>query len=301
MITLKQITYILAVEKTKHFKKAADLCAVSQSALSTAITELEKHLGLQIFERDNKKVLVTPEGASILAKAHRIKIEVDDLYQLTQANKAPFSYPMSLGAIPSVGPFLFPKTLPKVRELYPDFKLRIVEEKSHVLVDRVRSGDLDSAILALPFPLEGLLSFEFWQEDFYWVAHKDNALSAKPQITNKDLRDQPLMLLEDGHCLKEHALAVCKISRMESAENFSGASLYTLIQMAAGKMGSTLVPQMAIDQLLAGSSELKAIHLNEPGPHRSIAFIVRPNFAGVSNIQKLMNIFNQELRVHCAQ
>lgn len=300
MITLKQITYLLAVEKTKHFKKAADMCAVSQSALSTAISELEKQLGLLIFERDNKKVLVTPEGAPILDAARRIKIDMDDLYQLAQANKAPFSAPMSLGAIPSIGPFLFPKTLPKVRELYPDFKLRIVEEKSHVLVDKVRNGDLDSAILALPFPLDGLLSFEFWQEDFYWVAHKDNLLSAKPQITHRDLRDQPLMLLEDGHCLKEHALAVCKLSRSESAENFSGASLHTLIQMAAGKMGSTLVPQMAIDQLLAGSSELKAVHLNEPGPHRSIAFIVRPNFAGVGNIQQLMKIFTEQLRAYCA-
>lgn len=295
MISLKQLTYALAVEKTHHFKKAADLCAVSQSALSTAITELEKQLEIQIFERDNKKVLVTPVGQQFLAKAHQIKLAVDDLYMLANAEKAPLSYPMTIGVIPTIAPYLLPKVLPGLRQAFPDFKLSIVEEQSHVLVDRVRKGEIDAAILALPYEHEGLLAFEFWQEDFYWVTHKDNEHATQREITSDELREAKLMLLKEGHCLKEHALAACKMQSTETDNSLDSTSLHTLIQMVAGRMGSTLVPAMALDQLVDGSNELRAVHLNEKGPHRRIAFIVRPNYTGVNNIEALMELFREQL------
>ena len=229
MISLKQITYILAVEKTLHFKKAAELCSVSQSALSTAITEMEKQLGFQVFERDNKKVLVTPVGAQCLQKAHSIKLQMDDLYQLGQALKAPLSYPMSIGTIPTIGPYLLPKVLPAVRNQYPDFQLRIIEDQSHVLVDKVKSGELDAAILALPFDIEGLLAFEFWEEDFYWVTHRDDELAQQKEITSAELKQSRLMLLKDGHCLKEHALAACKLPSSETDTTLASTSLNMLI------------------------------------------------------------------------
>ncbi len=295
MISLKQITYILAVEKTLHFKKAAELCAVSQSALSTAITEMEKQLGFQVFERNNKKVLVTSVGAECLKKAHAIKIQMDDLYQLGQDLKAPLSYPMSLGVIPTIGPYLLPKVLPKVRHQYPDFQLRIVEDQSHNLVSKVKNGELDTAILALPFDIEGLLTFEFWQEDFYWITHKDDQLSQQKEITSTELKQSRLMLLKDGHCLKEHALAACKLPSNKTDTSLASTSLNLLVQMVAGHMGTTLIPAMALKQLISGNSELNAVHLNEPGPHRRIAFITRPNYAGVKNIELLMQIFKQAL------
>jgi len=295
MISLKQITYILAVEKTLHFKKAAELCAVSQSALSTAITEMEKQLGFQVFERNNKKVLVTSVGTECLKKAHAIKIQMDDLYQLGQDLKAPLSYPMSLGVIPTIGPYLLPKVLPKVRHQYPDFQLRIVEDQSHNLVSKVKNGELDTAILALPFDIEGLLTFEFWQEDFYWITHKDDQLSQQKEITSTELKQSRLMLLKDGHCLKEHALAACKLASNKTDTSLASTSLNLLVQMVAGHMGTTLIPAMALKQLISGNSELNAVHLNEPGPHRRIAFITRPNYAGVKNIELLMQIFKQAL------
>ncbi|AJQ94730.1 hydrogen peroxide-inducible genes activator [Gynuella sunshinyii] len=295
MISLKQLIYALAVDKTRHFKKAADLCSVSQSALSTAISELESQLDLQIFERDNKKVFVTPMGEQLLERARSIKVQIDDLYQLSRSQKSPLSFPLSLGVIPTIGPFLLPKVLPRVRELYPDLELTIVEEQSHVLVEMVRNGDLDTAILALPYAHDGLHAFEFWDEDFFTVFHRHDENAKLTEITSKELHHMRLLLLKDGHCLKDHALAVCQFNPSETDNSLAGTSLYTLIQMVAGRMGTTLVPEMALDQLVGENSELKAVHLQEPGPHRRIAFVTRLNYGGVNNIELLMKLFREQL------
>ncbi|MBA6326633.1 LysR family transcriptional regulator [Colwellia sp. MB02u-6] len=299
MISLKQLHYALAVEKTLHFKKAADACNVSQSALSTAIIELEKQLGTTIFERNNKQVLITSYGQLILNKARTVKLEVDELLQISQSNNQPFMHPMTLGVIPTIGPYLLPKVLPEVRRQYPDFKLKIIEEQSQVLVDMVRRGDIDAAVLALPFPIDGLMNFDFWQEDFYWVSHKDECPSQLKEITSAELEIDKLMLLKDGHCLKDHALAACSMKSDKQKSDFDSASLHTLIQMVAGKLGTTLVPQMALDQLIYNESEIRAIHLNEPGPHRTIALIIRPNYVRTNELTMLRDIFNQELTEKC--
>lgn len=300
MISLKQLHYALAVEKTLHFKKAADACNVSQSALSTAIIELEKQLGTTIFERNNKQVLITNHGQLILNKAKSIKFEIDELVQISQSNKQPFINAMTIGVIPTIGPYLLPKVLPEVRRQHPDFKLRIIEEQSQVLVDMVRRGDIDAAILALPFPIEGLMSFNFWQEDFYWVSHKDECSNQLKEITSEELEIDKLMLLKDGHCLKDHALAACSMQNDKQDTDFDSASLHTLIQMVAGKLGTTLVPQMALDQLIYNESEIRAIHLNEPGPHRTISLVIRPNYVRVNELTMLRDIFMQELSKKCA-
>ncbi|KZZ09883.1 LysR family transcriptional regulator, partial [Oleiphilus sp. HI0078] len=274
----------------------AEACSVSQSALSTALSELEKQLDIQIFERDNKKVLITPTGKMFLQRAQSIKLEVDSLYQLSQNQKAPLNHPMTVGVIPTVGPYLLPKVLPALRQQYPDFKLTIIEEQSHVLVDMIRKGEIDTAILALPYPHDGLLAFEFFQEDFYWLTRNDAEQSGLDEITSTEIDQSKLMLLKDGHCLKDHALAACKLSNNEQSETLGATSLNTLIQMVAGRMGSTLVPEMALKQIDSQSDDLKAIHLNEPGPHRRIAFLSRPNYIGVKNIECLMEVFAEELR-----
>jgi len=299
MISLKQLHYALAVEKTLHFKKAADACNVSQSALSTAIIELEKQLGTTIFERNNNQVLITSNGQLILDKAKKVKLELDGLLQLSQANKPMFLNPMTIGVIPTIGPYLLPKVLPELRRQQPNFKLKIIEEQSQVLVDMVRSGDIDAAILALPFPIEGLMHFDFWQEDFYWVSHKDECPSQLKEITSEELEIDKLMLLKDGHCLKDHALAACSMQNNKQDTDFDSASLHTLIQMVAGKLGTTLVPQMALDQLIYDESEIRAIHLNEPGSHRTIALVIRPNYVRTNELTILRDIFNAELTKKC--
>ncbi len=299
MISLKQLHYALAIEKTLHFKRAAEACNVSQSALSTAINELEKQLGTTIFERNNKQVLVTSNGQLILEKAKRVKLEVDELLQVSQINKQAFASAMTIGVIPTIGPYLLPKVLPEVRKQYPNFKLKIIEEQSHVLVELVKTGEIDAAILALPYPIEGLMSFDFWQEDFYWVCHKEECPERVKEITTDELEIEKLMLLKDGHCLKEHALAACQLQNKKQDSDFDSASLHTLIQMVAGKLGTTLVPQMALDQLTYNESELRAIHLNEPGPHRTIALVIRPNYVRTNELTLLKDIFTEQLTQKC--
>ena len=299
MISLKQLHYAIAVEKTLHFKKAAELCNVSQSTLSTAIHEFEKQLGMTIFERNNKHVFITDQGALALAKARKIKLEVDELTLLAKSNTDPLSSQMKIGIIPTIGPFLLPKVLPKVRTEYPNFKLKIVEDQSHVLVDKLREGELDAAILALPYDIDGLMAFNFWQEDFYWVSHKDECASNLSEVTTNDFDIDALMLLKDGHCLKDHALAACKLDKTNKNNELDSASLHTLIQMVAGKLGTTLVPQMALDQLVKNESELRAVHLNEPGPHRIIALVIRPNYVRTNDILLLQTVFENELQKKC--
>ncbi|MFD2165621.1 LysR substrate-binding domain-containing protein [Thalassotalea euphylliae] len=301
MISIKQINYALAVEKTLHFKKASELCNVSQSALSTAINEMENQLGLKVFERNNKHVFVTDCGKKVLAKAQKIKLELDELMQLSQLEKTPLSTPMTLGVIPTIGPYLLPKVLPDVRKQYPEFRLKIVEAQSHELVDGVRDGHLDAAILALPYPIDGLMSFEFWQEDFYMVCHQDECPQQAKEITTKEMEIDKLMLLKEGHCLKDHALAACQQKSMEQDATFDSTSLHTIIQMVAGKLGTTLVPEMALSQLLHNETDLRAIHLNEPGPHRSIAFVIRPNYVKTPDIEVLITLFQKQLKVLCPQ
>lgn len=299
MISLKQLHYALAVEKHLHFKKASEACNVSQSALSTAITELEKQLGVTIFERNNKQVLVTNNGELILNKAKKVKVELDELLLVSQINKRLFHSPMTIGVIPTVGPYLLPKVLPEVRKQHPNFKLRIVEEQSHQLIDMVRTGDIDAAILALPFPIEGLMSFNFWDEDFYWICHKDECPNTMQDITSEELDIENLMLLKDGHCLKEHALAACSLQNIKQGSDFDSTTLYTLIQMVASKLGTTLVPQMALDQLICNQSEIRSIHLNEPSPHRTLALVIRPNYVRTNEITLLRDIFIEQLTHKC--
>lgn len=296
MLTLKQLSYALAVAKTLHFKRAAEACSVSQSALSSAVQELEYQIGFAIFERDNKRVLVTSQGEDFLLRAQSVLSAAQDLMAFAQAQREPLSRPLSLGVIPTVGPFLLPRVLPLVRERYPDLKLKIKEAPSAQLVQQVQQGELDTAVLALPYPLAGLLAFEFWHEDFYVVMHQRDHPAQAKGIRAKSLVPEQLLLLEDGHCLKDHALSACRINMPAVTDNtLASTSLYTLIQMVAGRMGATLIPEMAVNQLLGDNPELRVLHLDEPGPHRSLAFITRLNYTGVAGIECLRDCFRESL------
>ncbi len=295
MISLKQINYALAVEQERHFKRAAELCNVSQSALSTAISEMETQLGVMIFERDNKKVLVTPLGKQILSKAREIKLQVDDLHNLSVEQKEPLSFPLTMGVIPTIAPFLLPAVLPSLKKSYPNLDLKIVEAQSGTLVNQVRSGEIDTAILALPYAHDGLHAFEFWQENFYLAAHKSSPYTKRKQLLSSQIDQTDLLLLQEGHCLKDHVLDACKIKNTENSTALAGTSLYTLVQMVAGNLGTTLVPEMAVKQLGKESRDLRFIPLKEKGPHRKIAFISRLSYSGVNSLQEMMRLFKLQL------
>jgi LysR family hydrogen peroxide-inducible transcriptional activator len=297
MISIKQLVYALAVEKQLHFKRAAEQCNISQSALSTAVIDLEKDLGFTIFERNNKRVLVTPMGEKALDRAREIILHTEELKSLADAEKSPLSFPLTIGIIPTIAPFLLPKLFPILNRDHADAKLNIVEEQSHVLVEMVRTGEIDAAILALPFDTEGLLEFDFWDEDFYWVALKGEEHTDQKEISTNELDSPNLMLLKEGHCLKDQILDACKLPAQVANHGFGATSLSTLIQMVLGGLGTTLIPHMALDQLITPNNKLSAIHLNEPSPHRRIAFIIRPNYTRLSSIQLLISLCSESLDV----
>jgi len=293
MFSIKQLNYALAVAKRLHFKKAADDCFVSPSTLSNAIAELENQIGFQIFERTNKKVIVTKLGLELLKKVETIQFHIEDIKNLGEKQKAPLSSPLTIGIIPTIGPYLLPLVLPKLKKYYPNLKLKILESKSSSLVQKVNDGDLDMAILALPYNLRGLLSFKFWEENFYYISHKNNKY--KKSLKAKDINFSELMLLDDGHCLKNHVLAACKINDNQQF-SMEASSLATLIQLVANNMGSTLVPHMSVKHLINTNSKIKKAILNEPGPHRELAIIVRPTYTDTENVIFLIDIFKNELK-----
>ena len=295
MLTLKQIDYALSVAKNLHFKKAADECFISPSTLSNAITELETQLGVKIFERNNKKVIVTSLGKEILVKAKKIKLEVQNIHELAQHNITGLCSSLSIGIIPTISPYFLPLVLPKLQKKFSDLRLKIEEGQSQILINRVKEGDLDMAILALPYDVQDLLSFKFWEEDFFWVSHSQNKNAGKPEIKASELEHSELMLLEDGHCLKDHILDACNISD-SSQYSFKASSLNTLIQLVKGKMGTTLVPKMALKELIGSRKDLSISHLDEPGPHREIALITRPNYAGMKSTKMLVEFFRKTLK-----
>ena len=295
MLTLKQIDYALAVRKNLHFKKAADECYVSPSTLSNAITELETQLGVKIFERNNKKVIVTSLGHEILSKAKKIKLEVKNIHELAQHNVDGLSSSLSIGIIPTISPYFLPLVLPKIQKEFSNLQLKIEEGQSQILTNRVKEGDLDMAILALPYDVQDLMSFKFWEEDFFWVSHSQNKNAGKSEIRASELEHSELMLLEDGHCLKDHILDACNIDS-SSQYSLKASSLNTLIQLVKGKMGTTLVPEMALNELVGNKKDLSISHLDEPGPHREIALIIRPNYAGMESVKVLIDFFGNSLR-----
>lgn len=295
MITLRQLEFALAVAKHRHFKRAAEDCNISQSALSLGIAELEKQLDTQIFERNNKQVLITPIGKEILTRAERVFAEIHDLTARAHSHQTPLAYPMTVGIIPTIAPYLLPKVLPSLRKQHPNFRMTIIEQQTERLLEKVRYGHIDTAIIALPYAVDGLHTFEFWAEDFFAVFPQDDSHAKLDTIDADTLATANLMLLGEGHCLTDQALSVCQYERADMKSSFSNASLNTLIQMALTNMGTTLVPEMALDQLHLQDQGAVAIPLDEAGPHRRIAFVTRLNYARVDDVNLLGDLFKKAL------
>ncbi len=293
MITLRQLEFALAVAKHKHFKRAAEECSISQSALSLGIAELEKQLDTQIFERNNKQVLITPIGEQLLQRAQTIFSEIQDLITMAHSHQTPLAYPMTIGIIPTIAPYLLPKVLPALTDKYPTFEMTVVEKQTERLLDLVRYGHIDTAIIALPYVVEGLHVFEFWAEDFFAVFPKGSDLARLDHITSSQLSKTNLLLLGEGHCLTDQVLSICSMSKEQIKSGFSDASLNTIIQMALAGMGTTLVPEIAIDQI-AGDNVM-VVPLSEKGPHRKLAFVTRLNYARVNDVKILSEIFSTVL------
>ncbi len=237
----------------------------------------------------------------MLERAKRIFLEINDLTALAHNHQTPLAYPMSIGIIPTIAPFLLPKVLPTLNERYPHFSLNIVEKQTERLIEQVRYGHIDTAIIALPYPVDGLHIFEFWQEDFFAIFAKDDPKANLKSMSSSELSQTNLLLLGEGHCLTDQVLSVCSLDRNKLNTSFFDASLNTLIQMSLAGMGTTLVPQMALDQLGQNKQQLQVVPLSEKGPHRRLAFISRLNYARVEDIRLLSKVFKEILQLQAAK
>jgi LysR family hydrogen peroxide-inducible transcriptional activator len=273
--TLKQLQYLVALKDQGHFGKAADSCFVTQSTLSAALRELESLMGVTLVERTRRVVRFTPLGLKIADKARRILGEAEELADMARAAGKPLSGELRMGVIPTIAPFLLPRLLPKLRAEYPELKLYLREETSQAACDSLHRGQLDCVLLALPYGCGEVDSAELF-EDRLFVAFPPGASDGLPaSISPALLTQDKLLLLEDGHCLKDHALAACNRPELRAEAAMLGTSLHTLVQMVDNGLGLTMVPEMAIEAGLLRGTGVVARPLESEHAARRIALIWR--------------------------
>lgn len=273
--TFKQLKYLCAIAKARHFGQAAKDCHVSQSTLSTAIHELEEHLGVILIERSNKRAHLTRLGEEVVSRSRDILVNVSDLVSLCNTSEKPFSHELRLGVIPTIAPYLLPSLLQLMRNEYPDFKLSLKEELSEVLVERLNNGELDVLLLALPYPSRGATTCHLFYDDFLLACPDNHPLASTHPLQLDDLDNQDLLLLEDGHCLRDHALEACKLNTNELSVPYQATSLNTLVLMVANGMGITLLPKMAIDAHILADIPVTVKHFIEEKVWRSVGLLWR--------------------------
>lgn len=277
--TLKQLRYLTALDEHRHFGRAAEACFVSQSTLSAGIQELEGLLNASLVERSNRSVVFTALGREIAAKARVVLKEAQELAETAAAAKEPLSGALRLGVIPTIAPFLLPHVLPKLRKAYPKLKLFLTEDLTDRLVTQLHDGSLDCLLLALPAELGEAQEMPLFDDAFELVCRKDHALAKKPKLKLADLGDAPLLLLTDGHCLRDHALAACRLPQRATGTDVAATSLHTLVEMAANGLGVTLLPEMALKAKILKGGELMARPFDEAKPSRKIGLAWRKTSA----------------------
>jgi LysR family hydrogen peroxide-inducible transcriptional activator len=272
--SLKQLRYLVALEEHRHFGRAAAACFVSQSTLSAGLKELETALDAELVERNNRTVVFTALGVEVAQRAKRVLREAEELAELASRSKEPLSGRLRLGVIPTIAPYLLPKTLPYLRKAYPKLQLYLTEDQTARLLALLEDGTLDLVLMALPYHAADVETLALFKDGFQLVTRKDDPLAQKKNVTTSDLKDANLLLLAEGHCLREHALAACRLPQADSG-SFAGASLNTLVEMVAGGLGVTLLPDMAVPAHVPKSSELIARPFDRGGEGRQIGMAWR--------------------------
>lgn len=273
--TLKQLKYLCAVAEHGHFGNAAKACHVSQSTLSAGILELEETLGASLVERNNRQVILTGLGGDVVQRAQSIMLDVEDLVALCDASSAPFTGKMRLGVIPTIAPYILPGLLKRLRKEHPEFQLFIREDLSGHLVDSLQHGELDVLLLALPYPAEKVETMHLFDDDFVFACPRNHRLARGGDLSTSDLRSQELLLLEDGHCLRDHALEACKLKETDVDIPYQATSLNTIVQMVANGIGVTLLPRMALDSRILSGTDVETRAFRERNVSRSIGLMWR--------------------------
>ena len=290
LTSLKQLRYLVALSEQLNFTHAAESCFVTQSTLSAGLKELEEALGTRLVERDRKTVLMTPIGIEVAKRARAILAATQDLVEIAAESRAPMTGLLRLGVIPTIAPFLLPPCLRLLRERYPELHLALREDLTTNLLSRLEDGQLDLALIALPYETGNLMVEPLFDDNLWIVGRKnDPQLKARAVHITPSLTDR-LLLLEEGHCLRDHALYACGASTERSTEGVEATSLLTLVQMIESGLGIGMVPEIAVKSGLMESPTLVARPMSKPSPKRTIALVARRSTTRLADLKALSEV-----------
>lgn len=272
--TTKQLRYFVALEQLGHFGKAAESCFVSQPAFSVAIRELENMLNVQLVDRTNKNVTITGLGREIARQARVVLRDMEDLVDIAQGNQAPLTGRLTMGVIPTIAPFLLPTIVPALRGSYPELKLYLKEDLTERVYERLMDGELDIILIALPYELRNVSEMPLFDDRFFLTYREGSPFLDPLHHEVDDLPDDSILLLEDGHCLRDHALSACRIQNADKVSHITATSLLTLVQMVDADLGVTYLPEMAINSTLLGNTRIKTLPM-DAGSFRQIGLVWR--------------------------
>jgi LysR family hydrogen peroxide-inducible transcriptional activator len=288
--SLRQLQYLVTLSEKLSFTRAAEACFVTQSTLSVGLRELEDVLGARLVERDRQTVLMTPVGIEVAQRARAILVAAQDLVEIAAESRALMTGPLRLGVIPTIAPFLLPSCLRLLRKRYPQLQLALREDLTANLLSRLEGGKLDLALIALPYETGNLLVEPLFDDDLWIVGQKsDPQLKARTVIITPSLTDR-LLLLEEGHCLRDHALYACGASAGRSTEGVEATTLLTLVQMIESGLGIGLVPEIAVKSGLTASPTLVARPMAKPSPRRTIALVARRSTTRLADLKSLAEV-----------
>ncbi len=290
-MNLRDLKYLVALAEHRHFGRAAAACFVSQPTLSTQIRKLEEELGVPLVERAPRKVMLTPAGREAADRARHIVAEVEQMKEAARRSQDPEAGTVRLGIFPTLAPYLLPHVIPRVRARFRQLELLLVEEKSDELLARLREGKLDAAVLALPVHDEQLHAEFLFEEPFVLAVPGQHPLARRDSLALDELSAQNLLLLEDGHCLREQALDVCRLSGAGEKTGFRATSLETLRQMVAANVGATLLPILAVKPPVAQSDNIHMLGFSDSHPSRSLAMVWRRSSAMGEFLTRLAGVF----------
>ncbi|MEO8628781.1 MAG: LysR substrate-binding domain-containing protein [Betaproteobacteria bacterium] len=294
--SLRQLRYLVELAARLNFRQAAQACFVTQSTLSAGIKELETQLGVQLVERDTRVVRVTPIGEEVVARARQLLASAQDLVAIAANAGEPLNGRLALGVIPTIAPFILPGVLPPLRARYPKLELHLREDLTDRLLERLRGGQLDIALIALPYDTQNLLVRELMQDEFWFVARDDDPHASEKAIAVKKLDTGQVLLLEEGHCLREHAIAACGNRRSNPESRIEATSLNTLMQMVEGGLGVTLLPELALKSGILKGTRLIARPFSSQVPTRTIALVTRTGSARQRDFDLLADFIIEHYR-----
>lgn len=288
-MTLTELRYIVALAQERHFGHAAEKCFVTQPTLSLAIKKLEEELGLLLFERNKSDVIVTAAGEAIVAQARRVLEEANRIHQLAKAGGNPLSGPLRLGVIPTIGPYLLPELVPVLRKSAPHMPLSIEENLTGHLAPMLRQGDIDAAIIALPFMIPGVKTKVLYEETFRVVVPNGHAWSKRKSVKPSELSEQNLLMLNTGHCFRDQVLEACPGQAPDAlADGRAGSSLETIRAMVASGLGVSVLPCSALGKPYQTRS-VRVLEFDGDRPSRKVALAWREGFGRAGAIDVLAN------------